>query len=159
MKNFSSVNTGAARFQDLSLNPQKLAGQCAKLKCCLNYEVDCYVEASRKLPSREIVLYTQDADYYYFKADILSGMITYSTDRRAAVNLVTIPAARAFEVLHQNRRGEKPLSLDNDMNAAPSKPIDLVEQEDLTRFDNRRKKRRKKPSNNRPQQNRDNRPQ
>ena len=151
MKNFSSVNTSAARFQDLSLNPQKLAGQCAKLKCCLNYEVDAYVEASRRLPSREIVLYTQDSEYYFFKADILSGMVTYSTDRRAAVNLVTISAARAFEILHQNRRGEKPESLDNAPKAAPTKPIDLVEQEDLTRFDNRKRKKRRKPMGNRPQ--------
>ena len=150
MKNFSSVNTSAARFQDLSLNPQKLAGQCAQLKCCLNYEVDAYVEASRRLPSREIVLYTQDSEYHFFKADILSGMVTYSTDRRAAVNLVTITAARAFEILHQNRRGEKPESLDNAPKAAPSKPVDLVEQEDLTRFDNRKRKKKRKPAGNRP---------
>ena len=79
MKNFSSVSTNAARFQDISLNPQKLAGMCAKLKCCLNYEVDDYIEASRKLPSKEVVLETKDADYYFFKSDILAGMVTYST--------------------------------------------------------------------------------
>ena len=72
MKNFVSVSTGAARYQDISLNPQKLAGQCAKLKCCMNYEVDTYVEAGKRLPSKEITLHTQDEEYYFFKADILA---------------------------------------------------------------------------------------
>ena len=58
MKNFNSVTTNSARYQDISLNPQKLAGMCAKLKCCLNYEVDNYVEAGRKIPSKEVVLQT-----------------------------------------------------------------------------------------------------
>ena len=80
MKNFVSVSTTAARFQDISLNPQKLAGMCAKLKCCLNYEVDDYMEASKRIPSREIILQTQDQDYFLFKTDILAGMVTYSTD-------------------------------------------------------------------------------
>ena len=72
MKNFVSVGTSAARFQDISLNPQKLAGMCAKLKCCLNYEVDDYVEAGRKLPSKDTTLLTQDAEYHFFKSDILA---------------------------------------------------------------------------------------
>ncbi|MBQ8277385.1 MAG: hypothetical protein IJY00_02925, partial [Bacteroidaceae bacterium] len=135
MKNFNSVSTGAARFQDISPNPQKLAGQCAKLKCCLNYEVDAYVEASRKLPSREIQLETLDATYYYFKADILSKMVTYSTDKRLAANTVTISAERAFEIIRQNRNGEKPLALDENGPKGPKRPIDLAEQDDLTRFD------------------------
>ena len=83
MKNFVSVSTGAARYQDISLNPQKLAGQCAKLKCCMNYEVDTYVEAGKRLPSKEITLQTQDAEYYFFKADILAGLVTYSTDKHS----------------------------------------------------------------------------
>ena len=108
MKNFNSVSTAAARFQDISPNPQKLAGQCAKLKCCLNYEVDTYVEAFKKLPSREVQLETADNTYYVFKVDILAGTVTYSTDKRMAANLVTIPAARAFEVIRLNKQGEKP---------------------------------------------------
>ena len=90
MKNFVSVSTGAARYQDISLNPQKLAGQCAKLKCCMNYEVDTYVEAGKRLPSKEITLQTQDAEYYFFKADILAGLVTYSTDKHLAANLSLI---------------------------------------------------------------------
>ena len=146
MKNFVSVSTAAARFQDLGLNPQKLAGQCAKLKCCMNYEADQYVEASRKLPSREVVLECLDADYYFFKADILSGMVTYSTGRRVAANLVTIPAERAFEVIAMNREGKKPADLDNRAHPEREKPIDLATQEELTRFDSARKKKKKKPN-------------
>ena len=111
MKNFVSVSTNAARYQDISLNPQKLAGLCAKLKCCLNYEVDDYVEASRKIPSKEITLYTQDSEYHFFKSDILAGLVTYSTDKNVAANLETITTQRAKEVIEMNRRGEKPLSL------------------------------------------------
>ena len=140
VKNFNSVSTAAARFQDISPNPQKLAGQCAKLKCCLNYEVDTYVESFRKLPSRDIQLETADATYYFFKADILSEMITYSTDKRMAVNLETISATRAHQVIEMNKRGEKPLDLNDESIQEPEKPIDLVEQEDLTRFDKQKKK-------------------
>lgn len=139
MKNFVSVSTGAARYQDISLNPQKLAGQCAKLKCCMNYEVDTYVEAGKRLPSKEITLQTQDAEYFFFKADILAGLVTYSTDKHVAANLVTLPAARAFEVINMNRKGEKPEKLEAGEAATPGKPSDLVEQESLTRFDKRKK--------------------
>ena len=143
MKSFISVSTNAARFQDISLNPQKLAGQCAKLKCCLNYEVDDYVEASRKLPSREVVLQTKDNDYFLFKTDILAGMITYSTDKNIPANLETITAKRAKEIIEMNKRGERPLSLqENDKTKKVDKrPIDLLAQESVTRFDkNKRRK-------------------
>ena len=146
MKNFVSVSTGAARFQDISLNPQKLAGQCAKLKCCLNYEVDTYVEANKRLPSREITLQTQDGEFFYFKADILSGMVTYSSDKNIAANLITIPAKRAFEVLNMNRNGEKPETLDITGNTQAPARVDLAEQDDLTRFDKQRKNKKKKKS-------------
>ena len=148
MTNFVSVSTSAARFQDISLNPQKLAGQCAKLKCCLNYEVDAYVECQKRLPSKEITLETLDNVYYYFKADILKGMITYSTDKSFLANEVTISARRAFEVLNMNKRGEKPEKLDEDFSGRePQRSKDLLEQESLTRFDKTKagKNRKKKP--------------
>ncbi len=145
MKNFVSVSTAAARFQDISLNPQKLAGMCAKLKCCLNYEVDDYIEHGRKLPNREIVLQTQDADYYYFKSDILAGLITYSTDKRMAANLETITGQRAKEIIEMNRRGEKPLDLQPDNNKKESEgSIDLLAGDSITRFDKTKKKKKKK---------------
>lgn len=144
MKNFVSVNTSSARFQDLSLNPQKLAGQCAKLKCCMNYEADQYVEASHRLPSREVSLHVADGEFFYFKADILSGLITYSSDKRLAANLTTITAERAKEIIAMNRKGETPESLEEGGKKETPKPIDLATQDDLHRFDNTKKKKKKK---------------
>jgi cell fate regulator YaaT (PSP1 superfamily) len=143
MKSFISVSTNAARFQDISLNPQKLAGQCAKLKCCLNYEVDDYVEASRRLPSKEVMLQTKDNDYYLFKTDILAGLVTYSTDKNMAANLETITASRAKEIIEMNKQNEKPLTLleNEKIQKVDNKPIDLLAQESVTRFDKNRKKR------------------
>ena len=146
MKNFVSVSTNAARFQDISLNPQKLAGMCAKLKCCLNYEVDDYMEAGRKLPGKDVVLQTLDADYYLFKSDILAEIVTYSTDKNIAANLETISAARAKEIIEMNRRGEKPASLQADGHVKPTKQhIDLAGG-DISRFDKAKKKKKKKKS-------------
>lgn len=148
MKSFVSVSTGAARYQDISLNPQKLAGMCAKLKCCLNYEVDNYIEASRKLPSKEVVLQTQDNDYYLFKSDILAGIVTYSTDKKVPANLEVITARRALDVIEMNRQGEKPLSLQEDGTPKrQERPVDLLENESLTRFDKSKKKRKPKNKN------------
>ena len=144
MKNFNSVSTAAARFQDISPNPQKLAGQCAKLKCCLNYEADAYVEAFRQLPPRDVQLETADSTYFYFKADILAQQVTYSTDKRLAANLVTISVQRAHQIIELNKAGERPLYLEEQGPQEPQRPIDLVEQEDLTRFDRNRKKKNRK---------------
>lgn len=146
MTKFMSVGTAAARFQDLSLNPQKLAGQCAKLKCCLNYEVDCYMEANKEVPGKDIVLHTQDAEYHLFKTDILSRMVTYSTSKDGPFNLVTISASRAFEVYGLNKRGIHPESLLAEPKDAEHRPefSDGVGDEELTRFDARRKPRRKR---------------
>ncbi len=148
MTNFISVSTNAARIQDISLNPQKLAGQCAKLKCCLNYEIDAYVECNKRMPSREIELETKDGTFYYFKSDILKGLITYSTDKNFAANIVTITGRRAFEVINMNRAGIKPDSLEESANEA-KRPVDLLEQESVTRFDKSKKKKKKDtPANN-----------
>ena len=155
MTSFVSVSTGAARLQDISLNPQKLAGQCAKLKCCLNYEADCYVEAQKRLPSKELTLETKDATYFFLKADILSNRITYTTDKSNPVNTVVISGKRAFEIIGLNKRGIKPDNLTEDLShIVPKKPVDLVEQESLTRFDrnkkssSRNKKKKKKQQQN-----------
>lgn len=154
MTSFNSVSTSAARFQDISLNPQKLAGQCAKLKCCLNYEVDVYVESQKRLPSKEITLETIDGTFYFFKADILKGLITYSSDKNFLANGETISAHRAFEIINMNKRGEKPEKLnEGNTNNQLDRPIDLVEQESLTRFDkrknnNNRKKKKKQNGGN-----------
>ena len=145
MTNFVSVSTGAARIQDISLNPQKLAGQCAKLKCCLNYEIDSYVEAQHKLPSKEIELETSTGTFYFAKADILKGLITYSSDKNMLANTVTISATRAFQIISMNRYGGKPDNLtETEQKNNLDKTVDLVEQESLTRFDKRKSNNRKK---------------
>lgn len=142
MKNFVTVSTNVARQQDVSLNPQKLAGQCAKLKCCLNYEVSMYAEAASKLPPREAVLETSSATYYYLKADIIAGLVSYSTDKHLAENVVTISTERAQVVMKMNRNGTKPENLleEDTSKAAANVNLDLAIQESLTRFDKGKKK-------------------
>ena len=146
---FVSVTTGAARYQDISLNPQKLAGQCAKLKCCLNYEVDAYVECQKKLPSREIPLETSGGTYYHFKTDILKGSMVYSTDKNIAANLVSVSPKQVFDIIAMNKKGLKPDRLTSEDISNNKKESDqsndyqnVVGQDSLTRFDknNKRKK-------------------
>ena len=156
MTNFISVATSAARFQDISMNPQKLAGQCAKLKCCLNFEVDAYAEAVKRMPSKDIRLETADATYYHFKTDIFKREITYSTDKSIPANLVTIDVQRAFEIIAMNKEGEKPIKLQRDGEEESKAKVkefgDIVGQDSLTRFDKKKKKR--KGNNNNHNENR-----
>lgn len=152
MTNFVSVATSAARYQDISMNPQKLAGQCAKLKCCLNFEVDTYAEAVKRMPSKDIKLETADATYYHFKTDIFKREITYSTDKSIPANLVTIDVQRAFEIISMNKAGEKPLKLQRDGEDVAKEQVkefgDIVGQDSLTRFDKKKKKRKGGKGNN-----------
>lgn len=156
MSKFVSVGTGAARIQDLSMNPQKLAGQCGKLKCCLNFETDAYAEAARQLPPRDAVLLTQDSEYYQFKTDILARTVTYSTDKHLAANLVTISAARALEIIKINKQGGKVEQLEADKQPVepPKEYVELVGQDSLTRFDksgkNRKRRKQKATAEARP---------
>ncbi len=170
MSKFTSVSTNSARLQELSLNPQKLAGQCAKLKCCLNYELDGYVEAQHKLPNRNIPLETEKANYYHIKTDVYNKQMTYAAGRDSGAGMVTIPAHRVREIIEMNKKGKRPDKLEVDVatNVVPSKKLldyeNVVGQDELTRFDkknpksnNRRKQnknRNRKPKN----RNRDNKP-
>ena len=145
MSGFVSVATSAARFQDISLNPQNLAGQCAKLKCCINFEVNTYVEAIRQLPPKDVHLETKDTTYYFFKADALKREIVYSTERNAPVNTVTLTAAQAFEIIALNKNGVKPDTLKDDEGKKGSSPFgDLLNQDAINRFDKKKKKKKKK---------------
>ena len=148
MSHFTSVGTGAARQQDLAMNPQTRAGQCAKLKCGRNFETDVYAEALKKMPPKDVQLETLDNTYYFFKPDILAHKVTYSTDKKIPANLVTIDAQRAFDIIAMNKEGVKPESLTPDAEevAREKEYVDLVEQESLTRFDKakRRKKQQKR---------------
>jgi hypothetical protein len=105
----------------------------------MNYEVDAYVEASRRLPSREIVLQTKDSDYFHFKTDILSGQITYSTDKNNPVNLETISKDRAFQIIEWNKKGKKPSKLAPETEPGETKEEtiqnDLLGDQSITRFD------------------------
>lgn len=144
MTSFSTVSTSAARYQDLSLNPQKLAGQCAKLKCCMNYELDTYMDASKTLPSKEINLETKDSIYYHFKTEVFKGMITYSTSQEFAANLVTISSERAKEIIRMNKKGQKPVQLNEEKQQTEEKKVvteyeNVVGQDSLTRFDKSKK--------------------
>ena len=152
ISSFSSVTTSAARVQDLSLNPLKLAGQCSKLKCCLMYEYDLYMDARRAIPRIKEPLQAMDGEYYLVKTDILAKMMTFSSSKESMSNLVTIPVWRVKEILAANRNGEKVDSIAGD--SAPKKaeePTYRTEEDSITRFD-KSKKRKKKRSGNKPHQ-------
>ena len=152
ISSFSSVTTSAARVQDLSLNPLKLAGQCSKLKCCLMYEYDLYMDARRTIPRIKEPLQAMDGEYYLVKTDILAKQMTFSSSKESMSNLVTIPVWRVKEILAANRNGEKVDSIAGD--SAPKKveePTYRTEEDSITRFD-KSKKRKKKRSGNRVQQ-------
>ena len=148
LNRFVSVGTGAARIQDLSMNPQKLAGQCGKLKCCLNYEIDSYAEAGKELPPKDAVLESKDNLYFLFKTDILGRKLTYSTDKHLPANLVTIDSQRALEIIDMNRKGYKPERLSDEIpSEVPSEFGDIIGQDSLTRFDKKNNKKKKKNKN------------
>jgi cell fate regulator YaaT (PSP1 superfamily) len=146
LSKFSSVGTNAARIQDLSMNPQKLAGQCAKLKCCLNFELDNYIEAIKEFPDKSIHLETQSETYYFFKLDAFARKMTYSTAPNIPQNLVEISLERAKEVIEWNKKGQKPETLAENTNQ-PNPTIDFTSsagEGSLTRFDTKNKKKKKK---------------
>ncbi|MCK5536571.1 MAG: hypothetical protein KAI79_07075 [Bacteroidales bacterium] len=152
MTNFVSVSTSAARFQELSLNPQKLAGQCGKLKCCLNYELDVYVDAQKDFPPKDIPLEISDGTAYYQKTDVFKRIMWYSFSRDAAVNITAVPIERVRNIMLMNKEGDKPERLIEISEQKIKEPdyTNVVGQDSITRFadnkkpKNKRYKRRKK---------------
>jgi len=145
MTSFVSVSTSAARYQDLSMNPQKLAGQCAKLKCCLNYEIDTYVESSRDIPSRDIILETNDSNYYLVKSDILKRTMTYSTSKDFMANEVILPVERVKQIIQLNRKGIKVDNLLEEVEVKEKNEFgDILTEDGLDRFDKNKKNKNKK---------------
>ncbi len=142
ISSFQSITTSAARCQDLSLNPQKLAGQCGKLKCCLNYETAAYIDAQSRIPKVSGPLEFQDGLAYLMKTDILKEVMYFSYEQGSFANLYPLSASEVREVIRMNRNGEKPESLKTE--PAPSAPefISAVGDDSITRFDDTRKKRR-----------------
>lgn len=150
MSSFSSVTTNAARVQELSLNPQKLAGQCSKLKCCLMYEYDVYADARRTIPRLREPLQAMDGEYYLVKTDILAHTMSFSSSKDAMVNVVTIPVSRVREILALNRAGKKVDNLaDADMTESVEEPTYRTEEDSITRFDKNRKRNKRRNGNNR----------
>ena len=148
MSSFSSVSTGAARYQEISLNPQKLAGQCSKLKCCLNYEVDSYIDEQKSFPPR-LRLETADGAFQYMKSDVFKRIYWYTPDTRVPSGQVPVPVERVQQVINMNRKGNKPEKLveiiesDNTQERVSHDYGNVVGQDSLTRFDKPRDENRK----------------
>ncbi len=135
--NFISVTTTHAKYQELSLNPQKLAGQCSKLKCCLNFELDCYVDAQRSFPPKDVPLEALDCTAWFQKLEVHKGLYWYSTDQHSSANLIALPVQRVREIQAINKKGKKVDRLqlvDESWNPAPVSQ-DLLKNNSLTRFD------------------------
>ncbi|MBN1388784.1 MAG: hypothetical protein JW965_10075 [Bacteroidales bacterium] len=146
LSNFISVTTAYARCQDLSLNPQKLAGQCGKLKCCLNYELDCYVDKQKSFPSKD-PLETQEGKAWFCKMEIYKGIYWYSFEPDNPVNMIAVPVERVIEIQKMNRNGEKPPKLLENAfdNISSDSYNDVLGNDSLTRFEKiQDKKKRKK---------------
>lgn len=151
MHNFVSVSTNAARYQEISLNPQKLAGQCGKLKCCLNFELASYMDAQKNFPPTNYPLETEAGTFFYLKADIFSGTYLYMQQGNSQSNQITVPVKRVAEIQQLNKRGKKPERLLLKDNTPEVKELDtfhaVVGQEELTRFDKPKNSNRKKKRN------------
>lgn len=143
ISNFSSVTTNSARMQEISLNPQKLAGQCSKLKCCLAYEYDTYVDARKEFPRLREPLQALDGEYYLVKTDILAGTMSFSSSKDTMTNVVTLPVARVKEIIALNRAGKKvdQLSAEQPQREKFEEPTYRSEEDSITRFDGNGSKR------------------
>jgi len=145
--NFVSVTTNAARYQEISLNPQKLAGQCGKLKCCLNFELDCYIDAQKDFPNTNISLETKDGTAYHQKTDIFKRIMWYSFDKFNSLNLVQVPIDRVKEIISLNKKGTKVDRLIPEPKTKSQKALDyenVVGQDSLNRFDKKEKPNKKR---------------
>jgi cell fate regulator YaaT (PSP1 superfamily) len=142
MTNFVSVSTTAARYQDLSVNPLKLAGQCGKLKCCLNYELDTYLEALKDFPQLREPLQTAAGPMYLQKTDALKAVMWFASEPSSSLKMIAVPVGKVREIQELNRRGEKPelLAIDED-ELTQSEFRSAVGEDSLTRFDTNKKKR------------------
>jgi cell fate regulator YaaT (PSP1 superfamily) len=141
---FKSITTSAARVQDLSLNPQKLAGQCGKLKCCLNYEVAAYQDAHSRIPKVSEPLEFQDGLAYLVKTDILRETMYFSYEKGSLAKTYPLPASEVREIIMMNRNGQKPETLLPEAEPVAPEFVTAVGDDSISRFDEARKKKRKK---------------
>ena len=144
MSSFSSVTTGAARVQDISLNPQKLAGQCSKLKCCMMYEYDTYVDARKEFPRLREPLQAAEGEWFCVKSDVLAGTMTFSSSKDAMANVTTLPVSRVREIMALNRQGKKVERLQDTDDIRPEieEPTYRSEEDSITRFDQAKRRKR-----------------
>lgn len=150
--NFVSVTTNAARYQEISLNPQKLAGQCGKLKCCLNYELDAYIDAQKDFPPTDVPIEAGDENYYHFKTDIFKRLMWFSSRRDSTGNVVMLTVDKVKEIIELNKKGKKVPKLTNEFSASVVKEIDytnVVGEDSITRFDEENKRSGKRRKNKR----------
>ena len=140
ISSFQSITTTSARVQDLSLNPQKLAGQCGKLKCCLNYETAVYMDAQSRIPKLNGPLELEDGLAYLMKTDILKETMYFSYDQSSFANLYPLPASEVKEIIRMNRSGQKPESLKSEPVQNTPEFISAVGDDSITRFDETRRK-------------------
>ncbi len=143
ISNFQSISTQAARCQDLSLNPQKLAGQCSKLKCCLNYEVPVYADAQKHIPRLNAPLEFQDGQAFLVKTDILAGMMWFSYEEHSLAKIAPLTAEEVFKIKAANAKGIKPATLFKEQ--GKSETTDFVSAEgtdSIDRFDKKKKNKR-----------------
>ena len=145
---FQSITTSAARAQDLSLNPQKLAGQCGKLKCCLNYETVAYMDAQTRIPKVSNPLEFEDGLAYLMKTDILKEVMYFSYDPTSLANLFPLDASEVREIIKMNRNGIRPESLKNDPEPYVPEFVTAVGDDSITRFDEARKRKKKRKPRN-----------
>ena len=137
---FKSITTAAARVQDLSLNPQKLAGQCGKLKCCLNYEVAAYQDAQSRIPRVVEPLEFEDGQAWLVKTDILREVMYFSYEKGSLTDIYPLPASEVREIIMMNRNGRKPESLKGEPEIIAPEFVTAVGDDSISRFDEKRKK-------------------
>ncbi|MBQ9475709.1 MAG: hypothetical protein IJU69_05600, partial [Bacteroidales bacterium] len=137
-------STSAARVQDLSLNPQKLAGQCGKLKCCLNYEVPAYQDAATRIPRVQEPLEFKDGQAWLRKTDILAETMYFSYDKTSDADLYPLAASDVMEIIRMNRNGIKPESLKGEPEPARRDFVDAVGDDSISRFDSPKRRGRKR---------------
>jgi hypothetical protein len=159
MTNFVSVSTNSARYQEISVNPLKLAGQCGKLKCCLNYELDTYLEALKDFPQIHEPLQTADGPMYLQKTDVLKAMMWFGPEPFTSIKMVAVPVDRVKEIIALNKRGETPeLQIVSDDDNTRSEFRSAVGEDSLTRFDKiSRNKKKENDQNNNDRKNNNNR--
>jgi hypothetical protein len=159
LTSFKSVTTNAARYQEISLNPQKLAGQCGKLKCCLNYELDAYLDAQQDFPSTSIPLETDDGTFYHFKTDVFKRLMWFSSGRDSIGKVVMLSVDKVKEIIELNKAGNRVKKIEDEVVMPETAPeigySNVVEEGSLTRFDEKsgkrpsKRRKKRKPSNRR----------